>query len=71
MVGDSAFAGHQALGYRAAVEENNLIFLFTVVVVPVKHGGWLLTGQPHSTHGDGRTHVNFTGGGDASVIQLA
>ena len=70
VVGDGALAGHQALGHRTAVEEDDLVLLVAVVVVPVEHGGGLLGGQGHGPHGDGGAHIDLAGGRDAAVVEL-
>ena len=70
MVGDGALAGHQALGHRAAVEQDHLVLVVTVVVVPVQYGGGPLGGQAHGPHGDGGAHIDLAGGDDAPVVQL-
>ena len=68
--GDGALGGHQALGHGAAVEEDDLVLVVAVVVVPVKHRGRLLAGQRHGAHGDGGTHVDLAGGDDAAVVEV-
>ena len=52
------------------MEEDDLVLLVAIVVVPVQNGGGLLAGEAHGPHGDGGAHVDLTGGGDTPVIQL-
>ena len=70
MLGDGALAGHQALGDRAAVEEDDLVLVVAIVVVPVEHGSRAFGSKAHGAHGDGRTHINLAGCDDAAVVQL-
>ena len=71
MLRNGTLAGHQALGYGTAVEQDDLVLVIAVVVVPVQHGGGTLGGQTHGPHGDGGAHIDFAGGHNAPVIQLA
>ena len=70
VLGDGALAGHQALGDRAAVEEDDLVLVVAVVVVPVKHSGRAFGSKAHGAHGDGGAHINLAGCDDAAVVQL-
>ena len=45
VLGDGALAGHQALGDWAAVEEDDLVLVVAVVVVPVEHGSRAFGGK--------------------------
>ena len=70
VLGDGALAGHQALGDRAAVEQNDLVLVVAVVVVPVKHGGRAFGSKAHGAHGDGGAHIDLAGRDNAAVIEL-
>ena len=70
VVGYSPLRSHQTLGYGTAMEENNLVLLLAVVVVPVEDGSGLLTGQRHGAHGDGGAHVDLTACGNPPVVQF-
>ena len=69
VLGDGALAGHQALGDRAAVEEDDLVLVVAVVVVPVEHGR-AFGSKAHGAHGDGGAHIDLAGRNDAAVVEL-
>ena len=52
------------------MEEDDLVLVVAIVVVPVKHGGRTLGGKAHGAHGDGRTHIDLAGCDNAAVVQL-
>ena len=67
---DRALAGHQTLGNRATVEQDDFILIVAVIVVPVQNRSAALGGKGHGTHGNGRAHIDLAGGHDAPIIQL-
>ena len=70
MFGNRTFLYHKALGSRSAVEQNYLVLIISVVIVPVKDCRRLLTCESHCPHGYRGSQINLTGGHDAAVIQL-
>ena len=70
MFGYGALAGHQALRHGAAVEQDHLILIIAVIVVPVEHRAGAFARQIHGAHGHGRAHIDFAGSHDAAIIQF-
>ena len=71
VIDDEAFASHQFLRDGAAMEEDALVRIVFVVVVPVEAGGGILRGEMEGEHGDGVANVEFTAGGNAAVVEFA
>ena len=71
MIDDKALAGHQLLRDGAAMEEDALVGIVFVVVVPVEAGGGFLRGEMEGEHADGVADVEFATGGDAAVVEFA
>ena len=67
---DRSLAGHQFLRHRAAVEEDDLVFLVAIVVVPVQDGSGDFGCEGHGAHRDGGAHVDFARSYDAAVIEF-
>ena len=66
-----ALLGHQGLSDRAAVEQDDLVLVVAVVVVPVEDCGRLFARELHCAHGECGAHVDLTGSCDAAVVQVA
>ena len=68
--GDGALARHEALRHRSAVEQNDLVLVVTIVVVPVEAGGRLTACKRQRAHGDGAREVDLARAGDAPVVEF-
>lgn len=67
--GDDAGAGHHALRHRAAVEEDALVIIVTVVIIPIQASGDVARGEAQRVHGHGVAHVHLATGGEAAVVE--
>ena len=70
MRSNGSFLCHQALCTGTTVEEDQLVFCISIVIVPVKYCCRLFTCQLHSTHGNCRCQVNLAGSSNSTVIQF-
>ena len=70
VLGDRAFPRHERLCYGTAVEQNYLVFIVAVVVVPVKASRRLSARKRHCTHGDRGTQIDLARGDNAAVVEL-
>ncbi len=70
VVGDPPPAHHHAPGRGAAVEQDALVLLIAVIVVPVQHRRGIAGGELQGVHGDRVAHVHLACRCDASVIHL-
>ena len=52
------------------MEEDDLVGIITIVIVPVKNGCRLTRSEKHSAHRDRRAEVDFARGRDAAVVEF-
>ena len=64
------FCCHHSLGNRSAMEQDYLVFLITIVIIPIQNSRRLFACQVHGAHGDGGAHVYLAGCHDSPVIQF-
>ncbi len=69
VVGNTPLALHHRGGHGSAVEEDALVVLVLIVVVPIQQANRLVGGEVQRLHGDGVADVHLAGGGHALVVE--
>ena len=70
VLGNGTLACHKSLCNGSAVEENNLVLVVAVVVVPVKASGGLTRSESHSAHRDSARKVVLAGANYSAVVEV-
>ena len=71
MLGNLTGTGHHILGYGTAVEENTLVVVIAVVVVPIKAGGDAAGRNAQGAHRYRAADIHLASHGETSVVHLA
>ena len=67
---EGSFARHEGLGDGAAMEEDDLVLVIAIIVVPIKNRRGMTGSEGHGAHRDGAAEVDFARSDDTPIVEF-